>query len=84
MNKCLCCHTSLLRHIRHSRIYWYCSTCRQDMPQTTTTAVSQSFPMAQRHQPDTCPPFYVPSLPVTTKALSFDRARQQTADEVSL
>ncbi|MBX2862906.1 MAG: hypothetical protein KTR27_05070 [Leptolyngbyaceae cyanobacterium MAG.088] len=43
MNTCLCCDSSLLRHIRHSSLYWYCPTCRQDMPESTTKAVSQSF-----------------------------------------
>lgn len=32
MNHCPCCSAQLLRHIRHNRIYWFCSRCRQDMP----------------------------------------------------
>ena len=32
MNFCICCHTALLRHIRHRDIYWYCPECRQEMP----------------------------------------------------
>ena len=32
MDTCPCCSASLLRHIRHSSIYWYCPHCRQEMP----------------------------------------------------
>jgi len=32
MNDCICCQDSLLRHIRYGSIYWFCPTCRQDMP----------------------------------------------------
>lgn len=32
MHTCPCCSTSLLRHVRHNSIYWYCSHCRQEMP----------------------------------------------------
>jgi ribosomal protein L37AE/L43A len=29
---CPCCSSTLLRHIRHAGIYWYCSHCHQEMP----------------------------------------------------
>ena len=32
MDTCPCCSTSLLRHVRHSTIYWYCPHCHQEMP----------------------------------------------------
>ncbi|MEO0536032.1 MAG: hypothetical protein AAF215_19425 [Cyanobacteria bacterium P01_A01_bin.123] len=32
MNQCLCCDSALLRHIRDNAIYWYCPSCRQEMP----------------------------------------------------
>ena len=32
MHTCPCCSESLLRHVRHSTIYWYCSHCHQEMP----------------------------------------------------
>lgn len=32
MSRCICCQSSLLRHIRHGDVYWYCSRCRQEMP----------------------------------------------------
>ncbi|MEO0456347.1 MAG: hypothetical protein AAF152_07145 [Cyanobacteria bacterium P01_A01_bin.114] len=31
-NTCSCCSYPLLRHIRGSQIYWYCSHCHQEMP----------------------------------------------------
>ncbi|MDY7021035.1 MAG: hypothetical protein SWJ54_06685 [Cyanobacteriota bacterium] len=31
-NNCPCCSTSMLRHIRYSQVYWYCSNCKQEMP----------------------------------------------------
>lgn len=35
---CPCCSSTLLRHIRPTGIYWYCSHCHQEMPN-----LSQSF-----------------------------------------
>lgn len=35
MNDCPCCSDTMLRHIRHHEIYWYCLYCRQEMPNLT-------------------------------------------------
>jgi hypothetical protein len=32
MNTCPCCSEQLLRHARSNTIYWFCSRCRQEMP----------------------------------------------------
>lgn len=32
MNSCICCHGRLLRHLKHSRTYWFCPNCYQKMP----------------------------------------------------
>ena len=32
MNNCICCHDHLLRHINHHRVYWFCPSCHQEMP----------------------------------------------------
>lgn len=32
MNYCLCCHNTLLHHIRNNTAYWYCPKCHQEMP----------------------------------------------------
>ena len=29
---CPCCSTTLLRHIRSQRVYWFCRHCYQEMP----------------------------------------------------
>ncbi len=29
---CPCCSSTLLRHVRSAGIYWYCSSCYQEMP----------------------------------------------------
>lgn len=29
---CPCCDNSLLRHIRHGKIYWFCAHCWQEVP----------------------------------------------------
>jgi len=36
MNNCPCCSEPLLRHIRHNEIYWYCTSCHQEMPNFTS------------------------------------------------
>jgi ribosomal protein L37AE/L43A len=30
-NSCPCCGSSLLRHARQKGIYWFCTTCHQEM-----------------------------------------------------
>ncbi|WGV25741.1 hypothetical protein [Halotia branconii] len=34
-NTCPCCGGSLLRHVRHSELYWFCVSCRQEVPLLT-------------------------------------------------
>lgn len=43
MSYCLCCKSSLLRHIRHGEIYLYCPDCRQAMPEGAKSAVSHAY-----------------------------------------
>lgn len=31
-NTCPCCGDYLLRHVRHGELYWFCQTCRQEVP----------------------------------------------------
>jgi len=31
LNTCPCCGNSLLRHARQQGIYWFCTSCRQEM-----------------------------------------------------
>ncbi|PSB24140.1 hypothetical protein C7B82_28250 [Stenomitos frigidus ULC18] len=32
MNACPCCSNSMLRHVRHHEVYWFCRSCWQEMP----------------------------------------------------
>ncbi|BCL36439.1 hypothetical protein [Nostoc sp. MS1] len=34
-NNCPCCGGSLLRHVRHGELYWFCLSCRQEVPLLT-------------------------------------------------
>lgn len=36
---CPCCGDSLLRHVRHGKLYWFCTSCWQEVP---IFAVSQT------------------------------------------
>lgn len=42
MSYCICCNSSLLRHIRHGEVYWYCPDCRQEMPEADSSVVTRS------------------------------------------
>ena len=35
VNICPCCGDSLLRHIRRGGVYWFCSSCCQEVPLLT-------------------------------------------------
>ncbi|MDJ0719210.1 MAG: hypothetical protein QNJ54_34115 [Prochloraceae cyanobacterium] len=34
LHNCPCCSSLMLRHVRHKEIYWYCSHCYLEMPNT--------------------------------------------------
>ena len=34
-NSCPCCGGSLLRHIRRGGVYWFCTSCCQEVPLLT-------------------------------------------------
>ncbi|GAA6615061.1 hypothetical protein NUACC26_008500 [Scytonema sp. NUACC26] len=35
MNTCPCCTDQLLRHVSSQGVYWFCPSCRQEMPSFT-------------------------------------------------
>ncbi|WP_071592944.1 hypothetical protein [Pleurocapsa sp. PCC 7319] len=39
-NSCPCCSGSMLRHLGNQRSYWFCSHCRQEMPDLETKATA--------------------------------------------
>ncbi|WP_414528321.1 hypothetical protein [Nodularia chucula] len=41
-NTCLCCGGSLLRHVRYGELYWFCTSCRQEVPLLTVIRVPNS------------------------------------------
>jgi hypothetical protein len=42
VNTCLCCGSgSVLRHIRHGKLYWFCLSCRQEIPLLTVNRLSE-------------------------------------------
>ena len=43
MSYCLCCNSSLLRHIRQGEVYLYCPDCRQEMPGTDSCIARQAY-----------------------------------------
>ncbi|KAB8333422.1 hypothetical protein SD80_016540 [Scytonema tolypothrichoides VB-61278] len=38
-NDCPCCGGSLLRHVRHGELYWFCKTCWQEVPVLTVSQI---------------------------------------------
>ena len=41
MNECICCHNRLIRHLNHRRMYWFCPTCHQEMPNIDEIKIPQ-------------------------------------------
>ncbi|AFZ27312.1 hypothetical protein Cylst_5280 [Cylindrospermum stagnale PCC 7417] len=39
-NTCPCCGGSVLRHVRHGELYWFCVSCRQEVPLFTINRAS--------------------------------------------
>lgn len=35
-NSCPCCGNSLLKHVRSNGSYWFCPTCREEIPLAAT------------------------------------------------
>ncbi len=42
MNNCPACSSRLLRHWSQKKVYWYCSCCRQEMPNFSKVAVADT------------------------------------------
>ncbi|CAD0222320.1 MULTISPECIES: hypothetical protein [Planktothrix] len=38
---CPCCSSTLLRHIRHTGVYWYCSRCHEEMPDLSLNPIEK-------------------------------------------
>ncbi|MBK1989783.1 hypothetical protein A0J48_019985 [Sphaerospermopsis aphanizomenoides BCCUSP55] len=42
-NTCPCCGGSILRHVRHGELYWFCLSCRQEVPLLTISRLSNNL-----------------------------------------
>jgi hypothetical protein len=42
VNTCPCCGGSILRHVRHHEVYWFCLSCRQEVPVLTVNGGAKS------------------------------------------
>ncbi|HIK04242.1 MAG TPA: hypothetical protein IGS40_05940 [Trichormus sp. M33_DOE_039] len=42
VNSCPCCGGSLLRHVRHGELYWFCLSCRQEVPLLNTNRITNN------------------------------------------
>jgi cytidine deaminase len=54
MNSCPCCSHKLLRHIHQHNVYWFCSHCRQEMPNfedSSKRAIALSPQLARKTRP---------------------------------
>jgi hypothetical protein len=38
-NTCPCCGGSTVRHVRHRELYWFCLSCRQEVPISITSSL---------------------------------------------
>ncbi|MEO1208977.1 MAG: hypothetical protein AAFX78_05475 [Cyanobacteria bacterium J06638_20] len=43
MNICPCCSETLLRHVRHNKVYWFCPHCHQEMPNFSLQSAAQQL-----------------------------------------
>jgi hypothetical protein len=42
-NTCPCCGGSILRHVRYGELYWFCLSCRQEVPLLTISRLSNNL-----------------------------------------
>lgn len=49
MNQCICCHSQLIRYLDRQRIYWFCSSCYQEMPNINEIKIYTTQSDRHRH-----------------------------------
>ena len=47
-SKCPCCSSSLLRHWKQNKMYWFCSHCRQEMPNIKALKQKSFYPTREK------------------------------------
>ncbi len=84
MNTCPCCSNKLLRHIRCSNVYWFCSHCRQEMP-NFERAIALSPQLARKpRRSNGISPLKLPveSFAETDIALKSEKERDLAVSEI--
>jgi hypothetical protein len=72
MNSCPSCSHKLLRHIRCSNVYWFCSHCRQEMPNFEYSSKKAGALSAQPRKPR-------PSLDILPVKLPLEAVQVESA-----
>ncbi|MFO0171316.1 MAG: hypothetical protein ACK51W_02345, partial [Aphanizomenon sp.] len=52
---CPCCGGSILRHVRHHEVYWFCVSCRQEVPLLSINDVSNSLSQLENRNQEVLP-----------------------------
>jgi ribosomal protein L37AE/L43A len=55
VNTCPCCGGSILRHVRHHEVYWFCLSCRQEVPVLSITGVSNTLSKLETRNQEVSP-----------------------------
>ena len=48
---CPCCNNSLLRHVRQGKLYWFCTSCWQEVPIFAVSQTTRTETSKRREQP---------------------------------
>ncbi|MBS9385537.1 hypothetical protein PN450_02935 [Dolichospermum lemmermannii CS-548] len=55
VNTCPCCGGSILRHVRHHEVYWFCLSCRQEVPVLNTSSGSNPLSKLETRNQEVLP-----------------------------
>ncbi len=55
VNTCPCCGGSILRHVRHHEVYWFCLSCRQEVPVLTVNGLSKPLSKLETRNQEVLP-----------------------------
>lgn len=50
-NSCPCCGSALLRHVRKAGVYWFCTSCWQEVPLLAVSQKCSQDILAARSRP---------------------------------
>ncbi|MTJ10308.1 MULTISPECIES: hypothetical protein [unclassified Anabaena] len=53
VNTCPCCGGSVLRHVRYHEVYWFCLSCRQEVPILSINSETKLEPHNKKVVPQT-------------------------------